>query len=70
MKLEIDPCYLCRRFTVTGRNAPPAHGYCDGWEKFRRYDETNAACPLWNRARDEAKRKRWAGQQEQLKENV
>lgn len=47
----IDTCPLCQRFTVTGRNAPQGHGYCDGYETFRRHDDTNEACPLWNRAK-------------------
>lgn len=41
------PCPMCARFTVTGRNAPEGHGYCEGYEKFRRHDDTNEACPLW-----------------------
>jgi hypothetical protein len=61
------PCHLCQRFTVTGRNAPQGHGYCDGYETFRRHDDTNEACPLFSRAKDEAKRRAWA---ERQKENT
>jgi len=59
----ISPCYLCRRFRRRD-DAPPGHGYCDGYERMQRYDDTNEACPLWNRARDEAARRKWAERQE------
>jgi len=50
------PCYLCRRFD-TGK------GYCNGYERMRRHDASNEACVLWNRARDEAARRKWAERQ-------
>lgn len=56
------PCALCARFAVK-RSTPPGHGHCDGWEKLRRHDDTNEACPLWNRAKDEQRRRTWAEQQ-------
>ena len=59
-----EPCVLCARFHRQD-DAPPAHGYCDGYERMRRHDETNEACVLWIRARDEAKRKAWAEQQKE-----
>lgn len=59
------PCPMCTRFTVTGRNAPKGHGYCDGFEKFRRHDDTNEACVLFKPARDEARRMAWAEQQQE-----
>lgn len=58
-----SPCVLCQRFHRQD-DAPPGHGYCNGYERMRRHDDTNEACPLFNRAKDEAKRKRWAEQQE------
>lgn len=70
MRTQIEPCHLCSKFSVSGTGAPPAHGHCEGFEVFRRYEETNAACVLWTRARNEAQRKRWAEQQEQMKGNV
>jgi hypothetical protein len=57
-----SPCYLCSRFSCY-RDEPPPHGYCEGYEKIRRHDDTNEGCPLWNLAKDEAQRKRWAEQQ-------
>jgi hypothetical protein len=57
------PCVLCSRFHRKD-DAPPAHGYCEGFEKFRRHDDTNEACVLFNHAKDEARRKAWAEQQE------
>jgi hypothetical protein len=62
MKRPADPCHLCTRFHRHA-DAPPAHGYCEGKEVFRRHDDTNEACVLWNRAKDEAKRRAWAAQQ-------
>ena len=57
------PCVLCQRFHRQ-TEAPPGHGYCEGYERMRRHDDTNEACPLWNRARDEAARRKWADRQE------
>ena len=56
-------CVLCSRFHRRD-DAPPGHGYCEGYERMRRHDDTNEACPLWNRARDEAARRKWAERQE------
>lgn len=66
MNRPVDPCYLCSKFR-RHEEAPPGHGYCEGYEKVRRHDDDNRACPLWLRAKDEARRRRWA---EQQKENV
>jgi hypothetical protein len=55
-------CVLCQHFHRRD-DAPPGHGYCEGYERTRRHDDTNEACPLWNRAKDEAKRKAWAERQ-------
>jgi hypothetical protein len=51
------PCFLCRRFDTS-------RSYCDGYERILRYDDTNEACVLWNRALDEAARRKWAERQE------
>jgi hypothetical protein len=56
------PCVLCTYFHRHAE-APPAHGYCEGYERMRRHDDTNEACPLWNRAEDEQRRRAWAEQQ-------
>lgn len=52
-----SPCYLCRRFDTS-------RSYCEGYERMRRHDDSNEACVLWNRARDEAARRKWAELQE------
>jgi hypothetical protein len=57
-----QPCVLCTRFHRHAK-AQPGHGYCEGYEKFRRHDDTNAACVLFNRAKDEQRRRAWAEQQ-------
>lgn len=57
-----DPCHLCARFQFA-RYAKPEYAYCEGFEIPRRYDETNAACPLWNRAKNERERRDWASKQ-------
>jgi hypothetical protein len=57
-----SPCVLCQRFHRRD-DAPPGHGYCDGYERMRRHDDSNEACPLWNRAKDEAARRKWAERQ-------
>jgi hypothetical protein len=54
------PCALCQRFDTS-------RSYCEGYERMRRHDDTNEACPLWNRARDEAARRKWAERQEKSK---
>ena len=36
---------------------------CTGYEKLRRHDDTNEACPLWREATDKAQRRVWAEQQ-------
>lgn len=56
------PCVQCTRFHRKPE-APPAHGYCEGYERFRRHDDTNEACPLFKQAKDEAQRRAWAEQQ-------
>jgi len=56
------PCVLCQRFRRQA-DAPPGHGYCDGYERMRRHDDSNEACPLWIRAKDEATRRKWAERQ-------
>ena len=56
------PCVLCTRFHRHA-DAPLGQGYCEGRETFRRHDDTNEACPLFNRARNEAERRAWAEQQ-------
>lgn len=61
-----SPCVLCSRFHRQD-NAPPGHGMCTGFDKLRRHDDTNEACVLFNPAKDEAQRKRWAGQQQEEK---
>lgn len=66
MQREPLPCVLCQRFHRQAE-APPGHGYCDGYERTRRHDDTNEACVLWNRARDEAARRKWAERQEKSK---
>lgn len=63
MNSTTEPCYLCARF-ARQPDAQPGYGMCHGFDKPRRYDDTNAACVLWNRARDEARRREWAGQQQ------
>jgi hypothetical protein len=63
MSRDSLPCYLCTRFHRQD-DVPAGHGMCSGYERIRRHDGTNEACPLWNRAKDEAQRKRWAEQQE------
>jgi len=50
------PCVLCRRFDTS-------RSYCDGYEQMRRHDDSNEACPLWIRARDEPARRKWAERQ-------
>ena len=62
MNRDPSPCLLCTRFHRHA-DAPPAHGYCEGYERFRRHDDTNEACPLWNLAKDEHRRRAWAEQQ-------
>ena len=57
-------CVLCARFHRQA-DAPPGHGMCTGYERMRRHDDTNEACPLWSRAKEEAQRKRWAEQQDE-----
>lgn len=63
MNLVIDPCYLCARF-VRQPDAQPGYGMCHGFDKPRRYDDTNAACALWNEAKNVRERRGWAGKQE------
>jgi len=55
-----SPCVLCSRFDTS-------RSYCEGYERMRRHDDTNEACVLWNRARDEAARRKWAERQEKSK---
>jgi hypothetical protein len=59
---QSQPCVLCTRFHRHAE-AQPGHGYCEGYERFRRHDGTNEACPLWKEASDKAQRKAWAEQQ-------
>jgi hypothetical protein len=56
MNRDTEPCYLCRRFDTS-------RSYCEGYERMRRHDDTNEACPLWIRAKDEAARRKWAERQ-------
>ena len=56
------PCVLCQRFHRQA-DAPPAHGYCDGYERMRRHDNSNEACVLWQEATDKAQRRKWAERQ-------
>lgn len=58
-----SPCLLCARFHRQA-DAPPAHGYCEGYERFRRHDDTNEACPLWREAANRQERRAWAQTQE------
>jgi hypothetical protein len=37
---------------------------CTGYDKLRRRDDTNEACPLWREATDKAQRRAWAEQQQ------
>lgn len=62
-----QPCVMCTRFHRQA-DAPPAHGYCEGKEVFRRHDDTNEACPLWREAANRQERKAWAEQQQNVKE--
>lgn len=59
-----SPCYLCSRFHRQD-DAPAGYGMCTGYDKLRRHDDSNEACPLFNRAKDEVQRKRWAEQQDE-----
>jgi hypothetical protein len=55
-------CPMCQRFHRQA-NAQPGYGYCSGYERMRRHDDTNEACPLWNEAKNRAERRAWAEQQ-------
>lgn len=69
MNPTAEPCHLCDRFRIKKTSAP-GYGTCHGFDMQRRYDDTNAACVLWNRARDEARRREWAGRQTTQQENT
>jgi hypothetical protein len=62
MNREPQPCHMCQRFRRQA-NAQPGQGYCSGYERMRRHDETNEACVLWNEAKNRAERRAWAEQQ-------
>jgi hypothetical protein len=51
------PCVLCQRFHRQA-DAPPGHGYCDGYERMQRHDDSNEACVLWQEATDKAQRRK------------
>lgn len=58
-----SPCVLCSRFHRQD-DAPAGQGMCAGYEKLRRHDDSNEACPLWREATDRQERMAWATQQE------
>ena len=64
-----SPCVLCSRFHRQA-DAQPVHGMCTGYERMRRHDDTNEACVLFNRAKDEAQRRAWAEQQAAPNETI
>lgn len=72
MNREPKPCRACARFIPDAqlRKDEDGPGYCEGYEKLRRHDETNEACVLFNRAKDEAKRRAWAEQQKHNKKGL
>jgi hypothetical protein len=41
-----SPCVLCSRFHRQD-DAPAGYGMCSGYDKLRRHDDTNEACPLF-----------------------
>jgi hypothetical protein len=59
-----SPCYLCARFTITGHDeaAASGQGWCDGDERYIPWDWQ--PCVLFNRGRDEARRRSWAARHE------
>lgn len=56
------PCSACARFVPTEAGT----GQCTGYEKPRQADDTNEACPLFKRAKDEAQHRAWAEKQETI----
>jgi hypothetical protein len=68
MQRDPLPCVLCSRFHRRD-DAPPGQGYCEGYERMRRHDDTNEACPLLSRAKDEAARRKWAERQNEKEKN-
>jgi hypothetical protein len=57
-----EHCVLCDCFRIR-KSTPPGHGQCTGYDKLRRHDDTNEACPLWKEAANRQERRAWAEQQ-------